>query len=98
MADLREQAEKVPDDVKTEVEAKVKAVRDALAGQDIEAVRNATAELGESVQKIGAALYEEAGAEAATDAPPGEDGEAPADEEGEAQPEEGTVEGEFREV
>ena len=95
---LREQAEKVPDDVKTEVEEKVKAVRDALAGQDIEVVRSATAELGESVQKIGAALYEEPSPDAAGGAPPGENGEAPADDEAEAQPEEGTVEGEFREV
>ncbi len=89
---LREQGEKVPDEVKTEVEGKVQAVRTALQGQDIEAVRQAMTELGESMQKIGAAMYGEPGAEAA----PGPEGEAPP--EGEAEPEEGTVEGEYREV
>jgi molecular chaperone DnaK len=88
---LRESADKVPADVKTEVEAKVKAVRDALAGPDAEAVRRAIAELGESMQKIGAAMYGEAAGAAA----PGADGEQPSEE---AKPEEGTVEGEYREV
>ena len=94
---LREQADKVDDEVKTDVEAKVKAVRDALAGQDIEAVRTTTTELGESIQKIGAAMYGDAEGQAA----PGPDGEASPDGEAEgeaAAEEEGTVEGEFREV
>ena len=91
---IRENTDKVPDDVKAEVEVKVKAVRDALAGEDVEAVRAATAELGETVQKIGAAMYEDAAAAA----PPGANGET-ADGEGETKEEEkDTVEGEFREV
>jgi molecular chaperone DnaK len=86
---LRELGDKVAADVKSEVEAKVLAVRSALQGPDTEAVRAAMTELSESIQKIGAAMYgQEPGA-----AP---NGEAPAD--GEAQPEEGTVEGEYREV
>ncbi|MGB2695453.1 MAG: molecular chaperone DnaK [Dehalococcoidia bacterium] len=89
---LREQGDKVPADVKSEVEAKVKIVRDALGGQDIEAIRSAVTELGESMQKIGAAMYGQADAEAAA---PGANGESP---EGDATPEEGTVEGEYREV
>jgi molecular chaperone DnaK len=84
---LREQGDKVPEDVKTEVEAKVKLVRDALAGQDPDAVRNATQELSESMQKIGASLYGQPGEHGAPD-------EVPA----EGTPDEGTVEGEFREV
>jgi molecular chaperone DnaK len=84
---LRDNADKVPDDVKTEVEEKVKAVRDALSGQDPEAVRRATAELSESMQKIGAAMYGQ----------PGEPG-APEEVTADATPDEGTVEGEFREV
>ena len=59
-------------------------------GQDVEAVRQATAALGESMQKIGAAMYENAEGQAAEgDADPSAEGD------GEA---EGTVEGEFREV
>jgi molecular chaperone DnaK len=88
---LREAGDKVPADVKTEVEAKVRAVREALAGQDSNAVQRAVGELNESMQKIGAAMYGEAAAAA-----PGADGEAPP--EGEAPAEEGTVEGEYREV
>jgi molecular chaperone DnaK len=99
---LREQGENVPAEVKAEVEAKVKAVRDALEGQDAGALQTALTELGESMQKIGAAMYAEAGAEAPPgadgEAAPGPDGEAPAEGEGEVQPEEGTVEGEYREV
>jgi len=68
----------------------VKAVRDALAGQDGNAVQRATAELSESMQKIGAAMYGQPGS-------PGADGEAPPEGE-EAKPEEGAVEGEYREV
>jgi len=85
---LRENADKVPEDVKTEVEAKVKLVRDALAGQDSAAIRSATGELSESMQKIGAAMYGQPGADGATE-------EAPPDGEG---ADEATVEGEFREV
>ena len=93
---LREEAEKIEEDVKTEVEAKVKTVRDALAGQDEEAVRTAMTELGESIQKIGAAMYGDADGAAA---PPGADGEASAGGDAEEEKEaEGTVEGEFREV
>ncbi len=98
---LRDQGDKVPDDVKSEVEGKVKAVRDTLQGQDVEAVRAAMTELGESMQKIGAAMYGQPGAEGGPEAAPGPDGEAPAEGEGEAPPqagEEGTVEGEYREV
>jgi molecular chaperone DnaK len=86
---LREQGDKVPADVKSDVEAKVKAVRDALAGQDAGALQRTTAELNESMQKIGAALYGQPGMEGAPEEVPS-DGEAPA--------EEGTVEGEYREV
>jgi len=90
---LREQGDKVPDDLKGEVGARVKAVRDALAGTDTDAVQRAMAELSETVQKIGAAVYGQAGAQAPPGAEGEEGGEAPA-----GGPEEGTVEGEYREV
>jgi molecular chaperone DnaK len=92
---LREQGDKVPAELKGEVEARVKAVRDALQGSDTEAVRRAVGELSDTMQKIGAAVYGQAGGP-----PPGAEGaegeggpEAPA-----GGPEEGTVEGEYREV
>ncbi len=96
---LREQKDKIPADLNKEVEDKVAAVRSALQGTDIEAVRHAMKELSDAMQKVGAAVYQQ-------QPPPPPSGEAPPAEEtppeGEAPPgkegEEGTVEGEFREV
>jgi len=90
---LREQKDKIPSDLNQEVEGKITAVRSALQGSDIDAVRRATQELNESLQKVGAAIYQQQ----QQPPPPGEEppseGEPPGKEEGE-----GTVEGEFREV
>jgi molecular chaperone DnaK len=85
---LRDNADKVSEELKTEVEGKVKAVRDALAGTDPEAVKRATEDLNASMLKIGEAVYGSGNA-----GTPGPDGAEP----GEGTPE-GTVEGEFREV
>ena len=93
---LREQKEKIPSDLNQEVEGKIAAVRSALQGSDIEAVRRATQELNESLQKVGAAIYQQQPPPGAESPPPGETPsgeEVPPDKEGE-----GTVEGEFREV
>jgi molecular chaperone DnaK len=99
---LREQKDKIPDELNKEVEEKVAAVRSALQGSDIEATRTATQELSEIMQKVGAAVYQQ---EAPPEQQPPPGGEAPpegeAAEGGEAPPgkeDEGTVEGEFREV
>jgi len=89
---LRDQADKVPAELKGEVDAKVKAVRDALQGTDVEAVRRTMGELSDTMQKIGAAVYGQA-----EGPPPGAEGEG-GPEPPPAGPEEGTVEGEFREV
>jgi molecular chaperone DnaK len=95
---LRDQKDKIPSDLNQEVESKVQAVRSALQGTDTEAIRRATQELNEALQKVGTAVYGQ-------QQPPPPGGEAPPREEqppGEGQPpggeDEGTVEGEFREV
>jgi molecular chaperone DnaK len=70
---LAENADKIGDDLKTEVQADVDAVNEALKGDDTDAVAAATAKLSESAQKIGTAIYEAAAAEAqasGADAPP----------------------------
>ncbi|MFQ6000616.1 MAG: Hsp70 family protein, partial [Anaerolineae bacterium] len=84
---LRDLGDKVPSDVRSEVEAKVKEVREAMQGKDIPLIRRKTQELAETMQKIGARMYEAAGGPTP---PPGEEKKPPKDE--------GTVEGEFREV
>ncbi|MBA7660860.1 Chaperone protein DnaK [subsurface metagenome] len=89
---LREQKDKIPSDLNQEVEGKIAAVRSALQGSDVEAVRRATQELNESLQKVGAAIYQQQQPPPPGEEPPSE-GEPPGKEEGE-----GTVEGEFREV
>jgi molecular chaperone DnaK len=87
---LRDLGDKVPADVRTDVEAKAAAVREALKGQDIGLIQRKTQELSEAMQRIGASMYEQPGAEAPP--PPGGEGGPSGPEE------EGTVEGEFREV
>ena len=88
---LRDNKDKVPAPLNQEVEEKVKAVRSALQGTDVEVLRKVTQELNESLQKVGAAVYQQ---QQPPQPPPG--GEPPPG--GKAGGEEGTVEGEFREV
>jgi molecular chaperone DnaK len=75
---VSENGEKLPDEVKTEVTADVDALKKLLedADADKDALVAAITKLGESSQKMGAALYatdEAAGTEAAADAPAAED-------------------------
>ena len=89
---LRENEDKVDDELKTKVNEQIAAVRTALEGDDVDAIGTAADELSQALQEIGQAVYGAAGAPG-TDGAAAEDG---ADEkEGEAA---GTVEGEFREV
>jgi len=83
---LREYKDKIPADLHKEVESKIAAVRSALQGKDINAVRRAAQELSDAMQKVGAAVYRQP--------PPGGTQPPPGGKEGG----EGTVEGEFREV
>jgi len=54
---IKENDEKLPEDVKTTVQADVDALKTALAGEDIEAVKTAFDKLVESQQKLGEAIY-----------------------------------------
>jgi len=54
---LKDNADKVPDDVKSEVEATITDLKKALDGDDIEAIRSASEKVAEVSQKIGAAIY-----------------------------------------
>jgi len=56
---LADNADKLPDDVKTSVQADVDALKTALAGDDEAAVKTAFDTLAESQQKIGEALYQQ---------------------------------------
>ena len=63
---LSENADKIPADVKTEVEADIADVKKALEGEDQDAISAAAAKLAASSQKMGAAMYEAAAAEGGT--------------------------------
>ena len=58
---LREFGDKVPADLKSDVEAKVSEVRKTAEGEDISAIRQATETLGQAIQKIGASDYQQSG-------------------------------------
>ncbi|MCL4243084.1 MAG: molecular chaperone DnaK [Dehalococcoidia bacterium] len=90
---LRDNADKIPAELKEDVEAKVKDVRAAIEADDAARMQSTTEALSASLQKIGEAVYGAAGAEGG---PAGPDGFAGGEPGGAA--EEGTVEGEFREV
>jgi molecular chaperone DnaK len=69
---LRELGDKVPGHVKSDVEQKVAAVREALNGTDLARIKQRSEELAAAVQQIGASVYEQPGA-----APGGEAGSSP---------------------
>jgi molecular chaperone DnaK len=54
---IKENDEKLPADVKSEVQADVDALKSALAGEDDEAVKTAFDKLNESQGKLGQAIY-----------------------------------------
>ncbi|WP_286956491.1 molecular chaperone DnaK [Brevibacterium sp. UBA7493] len=60
--------DKLPEDVKTEVQGDVDAVKEALKGEDDDAVKTAVEKLSQSQTKIGEALYQQGGAEGAAGA------------------------------
>jgi molecular chaperone DnaK len=90
---LRDNADKISDELKTDVEAKVADVKSAIEADDADRMRNAIDALSSSLSKIGEAVYGAAGA-----GEPSADGFAGGEPGAEGGAQEGTVEGEFREV
>ena len=82
---LRDLGDKVASADKADVEQKTESLREALAGNDMGAIRTRSEELAAALQKVGTAAYESAGAPGNGTGPDG----APEDE---------AVEGEYKEV
>ena len=61
---ISENEDKLPEDVKTEVQGDLDALKQALAGDDDEAVKTAAEKLGQSQGKLGEAIYANAQSEA----------------------------------
>jgi molecular chaperone DnaK len=93
---LRDYGDKIPADIKEEISGKTAAVRSALQGQDVAYIRRTMQDLSYAMQKIGSAVYGQPGGPGGPGGPgaggPPPGGEPP------RRPEEGTVEGEYREV
>ena len=66
---IKENDEKLPEDVKSEVQADVDALKSALAGDDDAAVKTAFDKLNESQGKLGEAIYKNSQADAAAGTP-----------------------------
>jgi len=86
---LREHGDKIAQAQRSEIEGKIEAVRKALEGDDMEAIKRETEALATALQQVGASMYESAGAGVGGAAG---DGSAAA-----GQPDEDVVEGEFTE-
>ncbi len=69
---IKENEDKLPEDVKSDVQADVDALKSALAGEDTDAVKAAFDKLVESQQKLGEAIYAAASAESAAGEPAAE--------------------------
>jgi len=92
---LRDNADKIPAEVKTEVEAKVAAAREAAQGDDVERIKVAVEELRQAASKIGEAMYQAEQQNASAETPEGEPAGATA---GTSDRKDGdTIEGEFKE-
>ena len=83
---IKESGDKMKAEDKTELEAKVEELKKVKDGDDIEAINKAMASLNEVAQKIGAAMYQQPGAETPAGA------EAPAEEKKDENVVEGEVE------
>jgi len=88
---LREFGDKVPAEIKTDVEAKAAEVKQAAQGEDVAAIKSATEVLGQAIQKIGGAVYQ------GSDVPAGEAGQADANPNPEPEAGPDVVEGEVKE-
>ena len=90
---LSENGDKVPAEMKTDIEGKIAALRSALQGTDLEAIKSATDELNTAMQQVGQAVYSQQ--QPPEGAPPEGEAAPPPPED---QAADDTVEGEFREV
>jgi molecular chaperone DnaK len=88
---LREQGEQISAEHKSEAESKIEATKKAIEQDDTEAINRAIDDLNQTLQKIGAEMYQAAGAPGDMGGPP------PGDQGGQGGSDEDVVEGEFTE-
>jgi molecular chaperone DnaK len=86
---LNENAERIPADVKADVESKRDALKEATKGGDVSTLRRAMDEFNDSLQKVGQHIYQGAGAPS---------GNPSSQEGGEKKPDDDVVDADYREV
>jgi len=95
---LKDNGDKVPEDVKKEVEDGINAVKAVLNGDDSAAMKDATEKLQQTIQKVGASMYQQTatpppgGSEAGAGQASGDGGPAPDGDSGDV------VDGEFKSI
>ena len=67
---LQENEDKVPAELKEEIESKVAAVRESIKGEDTAAINPALQELQTAIQKVGEIVYSQTGAAGGGETPP----------------------------
>jgi molecular chaperone DnaK len=92
---IKDNADKIPADVKTEVEAKLETLKVAAKGSDTKALQRQMDEFNESLQKIGQHIYQQGGADGAHSAAGPADGQESG---GEKKKEDDVVDADYREV
>jgi len=90
---MKDNEDKIPADVKTEVTAKLESLKTAAKGSDTKALQREMDEFNEALQKIGQHIYQQAGAP--TGSGPQDGAEPPS---GEPKKEEDVVDADYREV
>src|SRR5579864_2888577 len=90
---MKDNEDKIPADVKTEVTAKLESLKTAAKGSDTKALQREMDEFNEALQKIGQHIYLQAGAP--TGSGPQDGAEPPS---GEPKKEEDVVDADYREV
>lgn len=94
---IREGGDKVPADAKKEAEDAIAALRKTLESDDAEKIRKDTETLSQVLQKIGASMYQQPGAQSGG-AQPGTDAGGAAPDQGKPDDGEDVVDGEFKNV
>ena len=100
---IKDNAEKIPADIKKQVEEDIAAIKQVKDGDDIPAIQAATEKLNQDLQKLGASMYQQPGAGGQDTGPmPGPGGPTPGGEPGGPAPKgpegEDVVDGEFKNV
>ena len=70
---MKDNEEKIDGTLKDEVQADIDSLNEALKGEDLDAIKSGITKLGESSQKLGAAMYEQEAATAAQSEDDGDD-------------------------